>query len=301
MQEKERRGPGEHQPRGETRKAIIRYLLTAKTSPVPESDIREHLRSTYNIREPKGIRKQLDTIRNLGFIRRHSEKGRDTRWSVEISRDLLLVCRRAFEPETFYEMYSSGPVQEFLKNVKLFPETEERVSSFKGEFRQSQAEDVLENEELIRTILTWIDDAKYVSPSIFFHLREPTPAISLVASLLNLMAKDRKMHIEIERPPNDRAIPFFFGLFCRALACVLIDHEKYPTQMDFPHIGKIFTYDLTQRFFLRCFSFDVTRGFIGPICTCGREIGVAQAQRDYIDEQMWLIPHAIRAFPSRWI
>ncbi|VUT25125.1 MAG: hypothetical protein MASP_00846 [Candidatus Methanolliviera sp. GoM_asphalt] len=69
-----RRARGERRKSGETKWNIIKYALDNGGS-FRESDLRDHLREEFNIRETRGIKNHLKDLEENGILRKIPNRG----------------------------------------------------------------------------------------------------------------------------------------------------------------------------------------------------------------------------------
>jgi len=76
-----KRKRGGHFPSGEIKNNILLYLLD-NTEGIDEPTLREHLKNTYNISEPKNIKNHLEDLRKKRCIKKSEKSGFANYWAI---------------------------------------------------------------------------------------------------------------------------------------------------------------------------------------------------------------------------
>jgi Fe2+ or Zn2+ uptake regulation protein len=102
---------GKHNKPGKTREIIIRYILD-HLGETEEPLLREYLYKKHDISDQKTIKKHLEQLREMGYIKKHKKTGLSNRWKIDGMEGVCKIFEKF--PELRQDLQKNDSVIEML-------------------------------------------------------------------------------------------------------------------------------------------------------------------------------------------
>jgi hypothetical protein len=235
MDEKPKKDRDDRYGRGETQKAIIRYLCNFDKG-VGEPDLRQFLKEELDLNAPKNIKLHLEKLENAGLIKKVMQKGRPNIWSVnfdnEIDVSLYLVNKffldRSFSnsqegQERVLELFHLNGTQKLISKIShldrlslwLFIDILEILPE-KSEYTHLKYSLQI-NDAGISNLLKISEKAALLSPTFFCSLILPMPE---VRSMFWLNFDE----IFLKKYPGKKILPILYLHYI--MSAMWVDNQK---------------------------------------------------------------------------
>jgi hypothetical protein len=215
----EDRGVGQGYPPGETRAAIVSFLVFYPDG-IEEPKIRDWLREKYGLKQKKTIITHLTVLKEEGLLTLQHSPGKSNIWKLNPSQKTqIFICKAALESDI--KALVLGPLSKDKEN-------EDRISLFGSEYVQRAIDttflplfkkryyiDTSLEEMLPNDLMTFIEKGFKMSPTAVIDTLIPLHLVHVAVGLF-IAALDRTQEI-------DNVTQAVVTLY----ACLLTDLTKY--------------------------------------------------------------------------
>jgi hypothetical protein len=202
--------------KGETQKNIIKYLFQFPGG-ANEPDIRDFIKETMNISDPKSVKIQLEVLRKSLILHKTENKGYPNIWTIDIQN---------ITPEYFVNNFINLPPdpknKETIKDVFFSPVGQKYIDTVKDKLFPPNYQDDLETEENA-ILLNIYRNSLFYSPGLFLHSIIPQTQIYTMACIMLQDMIEGKMITHKFTSEQLRTIPVYLTI----LSALIMDGFEY--------------------------------------------------------------------------